>query len=511
MPTLAELKAKWFLPMDGQSPDGIPQQRHSSASGGVSASTDGNHVQPLIDGEQYMTRWHNRITTLHLAPNSELYHAGWRFEGVKPLGHARPGPDALEDVANAKAGGVAVYPLTDRNLLCLAFNNATVIWLRAQGVWTAVMDNRFPPAGSNHQKFAVIKHPTDPLAVLGSIDISKTRWDTQAHLASDPNRNPTFGKQTHDTGVAVQGPALADIEITYRERWNDSTRTFGLDPLLPPQPLITTPVMSPSATTSNHSVQVLRTYGITSTVFGYSWSPRGEFTVWASYLNAIKNASTYIYIEDQYFLPFDWPPCHTRTGIARDTDILYQLGEAMKRGVRVAVVTPSNAEDSTHAYQKYQRDIGVNYLTSVKVAGAPGDVVVASLQNGGTDVYVHSKLMIVDDELLLIGSTNVGQRSMTYDGELHVAVVDGDGNLVREFRKALWAEHSGHAIVDPSATAYATFLSDIAASTGHLKPYPVDTTVVYPPVAGTPAPPTGHPRVIRTVVDPYAGPTHIPR
>src|SRR5262249_44469056 len=155
-----------------------------------------------------------------------------------------------------------------------------------------------------------------------------------------------------------------------------------------------------------------------------------------SYLNAIKRASIYIYIEDQYFLPFDWPPCHTRpAGKARDTDLIYQLGKAIQRGVLVAVVTPSNAEDLYHMYQKYHRDLAVNHLLNIKTAGAAGDVVVASLKNDSFDIYVHSKLMIVDDELVLIGSTNVGQRSMTYDGELHLGVVDGANMFARDLRK----------------------------------------------------------------------------
>jgi len=512
MPTLDELKDKWFLRMTGNNPDGVPLRRHSEDAGPnqLEVSTDGNTVTPLIDGQQYMQRWHYRVNSLTAAGSGELYHAGWRFEGVKTLGHTSAGNDALEDVNDADSAGVTTYVLTCRNALTLAFNNASIIWLRAHGIWTSCMDNRFPAGGSNHQKFAVQKEGASATAVLGSIDISKTRWDRTTHAALDADRNPTFGKPTHDTGVLLEGPAVTDVERSYRERWNDSTSTFGLEPLLPPQPPISTPLSSPAGG-GTHSVQVLRTFGITNAVFGYSWHATGEFTVWASYLNAIKQATTYIYIEDQYFLPFDWPPCFSRTGTARDTDIVFQLGEAMKRGVRVAILTPSNAEDSTHVYQKYQRDIGVNFLTGVKAAGATGDIVVASLENGGVDVYVHSKLMIVDDEFVAIGSTNIGQRSMTHDGELHIGVVDSANTFAREFRKTLWAEHTGRSAgsLDDPVAAYATFKADTAASTGHLKPYPVDPLAVFPATAGSTAPPRAHSTVLRTVVDPYAGPAGI--
>lgn len=464
---------------------------------------------PLIDGKAYMKRWHDRLAGLVGAPSAEFFHAGWRLEGVKTEGETVSAHDALDDIVAADASGtVDTRILVCRNAFSFVVNKPTISYLRLNGVLKACLDNRFPAGGSNHQKFAVLKHATGASAVLGSIDISKTRWDTPAHLAADPDRNPRWGKQTHDTGVAIEGPAVADIDKTCRERWNDASRTFGMIPLLPPQPLITSPVASPPAA-GTHSVQALRTYGITSTFFGYSWSPRGEFSVWASYINAIKRATTYIYIEDQYFLPFDWPPCHTRAGtVARDTDVVFQLGEAIKRGVRVAVVTPSNAEDSTHMFQKYQRDIGVNYLADLKIAGAPGDVVVASLAAGGSDVYVHSKLMLVDDEFLLIGSTNVGQRSMTYDGELHVGVVDGNNALVKDFRKELWAEHSGQApaTFDDPVAGYTAFKAATWGSVGHLKLYPVDPLNVYPAGPTDEQPPIGHGRVMRTFVDPYAGP-----
>jgi phosphatidylserine/phosphatidylglycerophosphate/cardiolipin synthase-like enzyme len=506
VPTLDELKSKWFIPMTGDVL-GVPCRRADTGGGTqLNVSTDGNTVALFSDGQAYMSRWHTELGALHGQPGAEFMHAGWRLEGVKTLGNTSTANDALEDIDDADGAGVAAYPLACRNLLCVVINLASIDWLRLHGVWKACLDNRFPPGGSNHQKFAVFKRTGAALAILGSIDISKTRWDRPAHLPTDPDRDPTFGKPTHDTGAAITGPAVADVELTYRERWNDSTRTLGLDPPLPPQPLISTPLAAATPGPGTQSVQVLRTYGITNRAMGYSWSPTGEFTVWASYLNAIRRASTYIYIEDQYFLPWGWPPRYTRTGAARDVDVVYQLGEAMKRGVRVAILTPSNDEDSTHMFQKYQRDIGVNYLLGVKAAGAAGDIVVASLQNSGTDVYVHSKLMLVDDELVLIGSTNVGQRSMTYDGEIHAAVVDSAGVFARECRKTLWGEHTARppASLDAPVVAYATFKADVAASAGHLKPYPVDAGSVYP--GGATAPPTGHAFAIRNIVDPYAGP-----
>jgi phosphatidylserine/phosphatidylglycerophosphate/cardiolipin synthase-like enzyme len=509
MPSLDQLKAKWFLPMAGDVL-GVPQGRATEGGSGpqLSVSTDGNTVEMLIDGKAYMKRWHDEMTKLSRAAGAEAYHAGWRLEAVYPLGYQTPPipPTALEDMDAAHTGGAAVYPLLSMHIGAVVTNRVTMDSLQLQYfISRACLDARFPPAGSNHQKMVVFKTSGAGTAVLGSVDISKTRWDDSTHASTVAGRDPE-GKPTHDTGVAIIGPAVADLDICFRERWNDSSRTFGMGPLW--QPLITTPVASPPVG-GTHSVQVLRIFGITRVLSGYTWSPRGEFTVWASYLNAIRAAARYIYIEDQYFLPWDYPPRFSRpAGPGRDVDIVYQLGEAMKRGVNVVVLTPSNAEDAWHHYQKYQRDLGVNYLSSVRTAGSPGDIVVASLQNGTSDVYVHSKLMLVDDELLLIGSANVGQRSMTYDGEVHVGIVDAAETLPREFRKTLWAEHMGRAAgaLDDPAAAFALFKDDTGASAGHLKPYPFDKLAVFPVGPGTTGPPIGHGRVLRNGIDPYAGP-----
>jgi phospholipase D1/2 len=67
--------------------------------------------------------------------------------------------------------------------------------------------------------------------------------------------------------------------------------------------------------------------------------------------------------------------------------------------------------------------------------------------------YIHSKLMIVDDRFLTVGSANLTNRSMGLDSELHVAWEhEGeDGWLVaaiRNLRVSLLAEHAGLSSVD---------------------------------------------------------------
>lgn len=500
MPTLAQLKAKWFIPIDGSAPDGVPRRRHTTPGGtyAIADFTDGNTVTRLIDGKTYMTEWRSLLRALHNQQGAELLHTGWRFEGVRTLGWSDASSDALELVDEGGENGVSVRVLLSDHMSGININQLTSTWLLAHGVLT-LLDNRYPAGGSNHFKFAVFKTAADASAVVGSIDISKSRWDDDRHLPSNSERDPTFGKQTHDLGVKLHGAVVTDLEQIFRERWNDP----GYSPVIPD---ITSPVSAPVGT-GTHSIQVLRTYGISDTL-AYRFSVRGEFTVWASYLNAIKQASTYIYIEDQYFLPFDWPPAFSRSGLARDTDLVYQLGEAIKRGVRVFILTPSNAEDIGKGKSKYHRDLALNYLRLVKAAGALGQFVVASLSEGVTAIYVHSKVMIVDDEVVFIGSANFSQRSMTCDGEVQLAIIDSAELFARDLRVALWSEHLGATVANDPVTAF-TAMSDgvttvTPAPTNRLRPYMLDFNAVYP--GGSTTPERGHATWMRNVFDPYYGP-----
>jgi phospholipase D1/2 len=84
-------------------------------------------------------------------------------------------------------------------------------------------------------------------------------------------------------------------------------------------------------------------------------------------------------------------------------------------------------------------------------------------------IYVHSKMMIVDDEIVIIGSANINQRSMGGNRDTEIAICAhqpyhtldyNDGRLPRRdvyaFRTALWAEHTGRILpeyADPSSEA----------------------------------------------------------
>lgn len=56
-------------------------------------------------------------------------------------------------------------------------------------------------------------------------------------------------------------------------------------------------------------------------------------------------------------------------------------------------------------------------------------------------VYVHAKLMTIDDAFMTLGSANINTRSMEADSELNICHVDG--GVTKDLRKKLWTLHAG--------------------------------------------------------------------
>jgi phosphatidylserine/phosphatidylglycerophosphate/cardiolipin synthase-like enzyme len=61
------------------------------------------------------------------------------------------------------------------------------------------------------------------------------------------------------------------------------------------------------------------------------------------------------------------------------------------------------------------------------------------------EIYIHSKLLLIDDAFFTIGSANMNVRSMVSDSEINIATVNPDS--AKNLRKIIWGQLSGK--VDP--------------------------------------------------------------
>lgn len=507
MPTLQELKSKWFIDdstvlIEADPTAGAPLNRdwtvadlgmnfrHVDAN--LSNHTDGNSVTMLLEGEDYLSIWYDVITRPTI---SVIYSTNWRIDNVQTKSGV-PASTALDVLIQVNNSTADVYQIVDGNKLAANTNMNSQGYLRLWGV-TSIRDFRFPINGSVHQKFTIAKEANIGWALIGSIDVTVNRLDDSSHSGN-------YSKITHDFGALVEGPAVADIENTFLDRWNDASRSrrWPYKAVSPDGTATITNAVGTYPPTGGHSIQLLRTYGVGA--YSYSWADEqgeGEFSIWASTINAIRSAEQYIYIEDQTFLTFAWPPCCDQhpNMLARKTDLIYQLGEALKRGVRVGIlVADSGGFSGSSPFETYQRHYSLNYLSNI-ASNHGNNIFVGSLKNtNSTEIYVHSKLFIADDEFALIGSANFDQRSMTHDGEIKIGVVDQDNIFVKQLRSTLFEEHSLQSDTtdaDP-IVAFDNMKTHVVSQHGRLQNYNFSFQFK----------PRGHQTATNTVWWPYAGP-----
>ncbi len=500
MTSLQELKYKWFVDVT-QKEAFPPQIRHRFAR--IQPSSDGNLVEPLIDGAAIMGDFHYRVMTMLESDHKKdclIVVSAMGIDPVKLLGENGPANDAMTTMIEAAEAGVGVYFLGSGQGNMGLKSKSFAQELIKRGSHGAI-DSRFPGlTGGHHQEFNATQGP-DGLwtAVVGSADFFFSRWDTPDHAPENPALPPKGGP-THDLALKVQGPAVADVVGTFAERWNDPSSAEGAaPPILEPMPDFFSD--SPAAAAGPHSVQVLRSFPLIKKGKRYSWSDQGEFTIWAAYLQAIKQAREYIYLEDQYLFTFNDPPfIETSTGVKRDTDIVYQLGEAMKRGVDVVALVPGRNKAIYKHYEIQQRLRAAEYLQGIAEASPDhGQFVLCILHIDDNDPTVHSKLMLVDDEYTLVGSANICQRSIAYITELQLAVVDEKNQLAKDLRLTLWQEHleldSSERLINPR-DAVSEYRENAASEKGRLRILPSKRF----------KPEFPYRFLFNRIVDPYSGP-----
>jgi phosphatidylserine/phosphatidylglycerophosphate/cardiolipin synthase-like enzyme/uncharacterized membrane protein YdjX (TVP38/TMEM64 family) len=286
-------------------------------------------------------------------------------------------------------------------------------------------DDHHPVGGAHHQKLVVVD---DELAFCGGIDLTGHRWDTSAHRVDEPARKNLVGKPYgpyHDVQAMVDGPVAASLGELARMRW----RAFGASRL----PKLGAPVgdlWPASALPDLTAVDV----GIARTMPGHETEPPIRECE-ALFLDSIAAAKQAIYIESQYF---------TSEKLAGALAARLQEPD----GPEVVLVTPQEC----HGWLE-QTTMGVFRTTAFRQLIAADlhkrlrIVHPVASRTRDVPVFVHSKVMVVDDRLARIGSANFSQRSMGVDSECDLAAEAGadpearDG--VRRIRDRLLGEHLG--------------------------------------------------------------------
>jgi len=303
---------------------------------------------------------------------------------------------------------------------------------RAHGRVDFELDGEHPPGASHHQKLVVVD---DAVAFVGGIDLTSQRWDTRAHRPGDPRRVLPDGTPYgpfHDAQLAVDGETAAALAALARERWRRATgeATEQVTPPGDPWPASLEPDL--------RDVQV----GLARTEA--AWDGRPEVReVEALHLRSIASARRWIYLENQYF-----------TAEAITEALAGRLGEP--DGPEVVLVLPQASSGwlERNTMDALRRQ-AVSRLRQADVGGRLRIYSPRVVPEGGSDadtaraepVYVHAKIVVIDDVAARVGSANLSNRSLGLDSECDAVVVaDGSEDARRgiaAFRDDLLAEHLG--------------------------------------------------------------------
>ncbi len=292
------------------------------------------------------------------------------------------------------------------------------------------LDDMHPTGACHHQKIVVVD---DRVAFVGGLDLTLGRWDTPEHRSDDSIRRELDGEPVpqpyHDVQIMVSGPAATALGDLARERWFRATGrrleapwAQGAQDDPDPWPAHVRPEIE------NVELGISRT----EPEYGKQAEVR---EVEQLLLDSIASARESIYIEAQYFSA-------------------HKVGEALRKrlqqekGPEVVVLLP---------------EYTVGWL-SQKTMDVLRERVFRQLMNadrerrlrlyepcvpglGDECVNVHSKITIIDDELVRVGSANLNNRSMGLDTECDIAIEANGREDVRHaiatFRNRLLGEHLG--------------------------------------------------------------------
>lgn len=285
-----------------------------------------------------------------------------------------------------------------------------------------ILDARVPYGACHHQKVLVID---DRVAFSGGGDISVDRWDSTAHLDDDPRRlmpGGLFHPPRHEVMMMVDGAAAHALGDLARLRWRRATG----ETLLPcpgsdhdPWPEFITPNFTDVA------------IGIARTEPVWHGEP-GANEIETLHLQSIARAEHCIYLENQYF-----------TSPLIEAALVDRLRQP--DGPEVVLVSTRNSPSwFDQATMDRTRWSMIERIQAEDIHGRFHAY--CPRTSKGRAIIVHSKVAIIDDELLRVGSANLNNRSAGFDTEcdLILEAADAPGRAaILGFKLHLLAHHVG--------------------------------------------------------------------
>ena len=416
-----------------------------------------NQTGLLIDGRNYFRAFYRAAQ----AAKRYILLSGWQFDSNF---HLLRGDDA-----KAAAGETRFLPFLnslcdnkpDLRIFILAWDFSMIYGLDREWFqelyfnWTTNERLRFcfdqcsSFDASHHQKFVVID---GEFAFAGGLDLCAARWDERDHRVHNPFRMESGGtpyRSFHDVQSYHSGPLALELAKLFKARWKvacceDLDLSFAADEgvrglesegsgrlknaseidIEPTAPLAATEV------------------AISRTQTEESCSEKGVYEIRTLFLDAIEAAERLIYIENQYFSSvalFEALAARMKAAKRAQLEIVLMIAkdaEAFLEQLSIGIMQSRLIGRLREIAKQTGHHLGIYYPASVNSSGEE------------LETYIHSKLLLVDDRFLTVGSANMNNRSLGYDTELNVSWEgqpgDGASASIHDARINLLAEHTGY-------------------------------------------------------------------
>lgn len=300
-------------------------------------------------------------------------------------------------------------------------------------------DSSHVEGGSHHQKFVVID---GELSFLGGLDLCDHRWDDRRHC--DPNALRVSRGEPHKPFHDVQAYLLgsevgSELAALFASRW----RAAGGEALGLPAVGEASADFVPEGSLP----LAARRLALSRTdPHGLPTNQPACRELCDLHLDAIRAARRMIYVETQYFSSKEIGAALVER-LRSEPDsplqivlLLNMQAESIKEELAVGFAQAKVLSDLRRAVIGTPHRLGIYYTVPLCEGGAEPE----------RATYVHSKLMIIDDRFLTVGSANLTNRSTCIDTELNLSVETADpsdalGQSIFRARCSLLAEHLGTA------------------------------------------------------------------
>ncbi|KIL67865.1 hypothetical protein M378DRAFT_185469 [Amanita muscaria Koide BX008] len=445
-------------------------------------------AQWLVDGRDYF--W-NLSRAILLAKECIYIHDWWLSPELELR---RPGKEhyRIDRLLQRKATeGVKIYIILYQEVFSRTTpTDSNYTKQRLMSLHRNILVQRSPshvPTGTfywaHHEKLCVIDQT---IVFMGGLDLCFGRWDTPQHALIDDSpeqpiwqgkdysnprvrdfvdlhkpfediydRNKVPRMPWHDVGLQIVGQPARDAARHFTQRWNWLLRIKNHSremPCLLPPPEFKESDLLQQDLTGTCELQLCRSAG------PWSMGLQGhvEHSIQTAYIKAIQTSEHFVYIENQFFI--------TST-VINETRIENKIGDAIvdrviqahheKKPWKCCILIPllpgfPSPVDSSQAssvriiLECQNRTISRGphsiYSRLRKEGIDPNDYIsFFSLRNWGKmqdgtltteQVYIHGKVCIVDDRLVIIGSANINERSMRGDRDSEIAAIIRDTDMI---------------------------------------------------------------------------------